>query len=279
VGAYWHLLSLDAPSVAALWAWMLARVAGVSLPVHAPLLLALGTWLLYVGDRILDGLRCPDLRGLQARHRFYARHRIAFVLACTLGTAVLVWFILHSMPARTRRDNLVLAAAGIVYFTVVHFPSNSLRRASRLFPKEFAVGLIFAAATAVPTWSRSPQSVGSLLLVGILLASLAWMNCVAIETWERSGAALSAAMHPSTRFLGDHFTAGAGALALSSLLAATACLAAGRTTAAGACASVSLSASLLLLLHGTRHALGPLSLRVFADAALLTPLLVFAFLN
>ncbi|HEX3435703.1 MAG TPA: hypothetical protein VHT24_02975 [Pseudacidobacterium sp.] len=68
---YWHLLSLDAPTVAALWSWSFARAAHVELPILAPLLLAAGTWLVYVADRILDGASRAKYDGLQLRHHFY----------------------------------------------------------------------------------------------------------------------------------------------------------------------------------------------------------------
>ena len=59
---FWHLASLDAPTVALVWSLGFAWAAGVGLPVWAPLLLALVAWAVYVGDRLLDaraGFRRP----------------------------------------------------------------------------------------------------------------------------------------------------------------------------------------------------------------------------
>jgi hypothetical protein len=50
----WHLMSLDAPTVAVIWSLSFAWAAGVHLPRWIPVLLALGTWAVYVGDRLLD---------------------------------------------------------------------------------------------------------------------------------------------------------------------------------------------------------------------------------
>ena len=70
LAVHWHLLSLDAPTVAALWCWSFARVAHIDLPGEAPLLLALGTWLVYVADRILDGLDRAKHAHMRERHHF-----------------------------------------------------------------------------------------------------------------------------------------------------------------------------------------------------------------
>ena len=49
----WHLTSLDAPTVAVVWSLSFAWVVGVHLPKWVPVLLAIGTWVAYVGDRLL----------------------------------------------------------------------------------------------------------------------------------------------------------------------------------------------------------------------------------
>lgn len=51
---YWHLSSLDAPTVAVVWSLGFAWAAGVRLPVWIPILLALVAWAVYIGDRLLD---------------------------------------------------------------------------------------------------------------------------------------------------------------------------------------------------------------------------------
>ena len=51
---YWHLLSLDAPTVAGLWCWAFGRAVRLHLSPRLPVALALGTWLFYVADRLLD---------------------------------------------------------------------------------------------------------------------------------------------------------------------------------------------------------------------------------
>ena len=70
----WHLTSLDAPTVAVVWTLAFARATGVQLPTWVPLLIALGTWTVYVGDRLLDarsGLRSCSFNRLRERHFFH----------------------------------------------------------------------------------------------------------------------------------------------------------------------------------------------------------------
>ncbi len=57
---YWHLLSLDAPTVAVLWAWSFDRAVGCPTPSVRSPCSALGTWLIYVADRLLDARPAPS---------------------------------------------------------------------------------------------------------------------------------------------------------------------------------------------------------------------------
>jgi hypothetical protein len=151
---------------------------GLHLPVLAPLLLGMGTWLVYVIDRILDGLR-PD-QTLRKRHYFYAAHRSAFLWAALAVGSCLGWLTLTRMPSEVRREDSLLFVAALIYFCLVHS-----RLAERWLPKELAVGLLFAAATAVPTWARLSIGHARLVPAVALFAALCWLNCVAIECWEQ----------------------------------------------------------------------------------------------
>lgn len=320
--------------MAAVWAWTFARAAGIRLPVYAPLLLGLGTWLLYVADRILDGLGAPGAGSLRARHHFYARHRRAFVGAAVVAGAALLWMIAGTMPARARREDALLFSAAMLYFLLIHTPGGrrgNLRRADALradvrglrdgdfagvpggevcdrerwFPKELAVGLLFAAATAVPAWSRMSGGHAELVPLVALFAALCWLNCVAIETWEHPRQLAGAGgnegggrrPHSSTRYVGAHVRGAALGIALAACGAAVAaglCSPAGafaggagaaalHGTAAGAAVvparwiaaslAACVSALLLLLLDAVRPRLSVLHLRIAVDAALLAPLL------
>lgn len=185
---WWHLLSLDAPTVAALWSWSIAAAFHVHLPLSAPLLLALGTWLVYVADRILDGVLMASPGTLRERHFFYARHRQVFLLAAMPVGLLLLWLIVTRMNPTARREDIIVFGAALFYFSIIHAHGTA---AERWLPKELAVGVVFAAATAVPAWSRLPAAENFpgriLLTIAVLFfAALCWLNCVAIEKWERA---------------------------------------------------------------------------------------------
>ena len=64
------------------------------------------------------------------------------------------------------------------------------------------MAVLFAAATAVPAWSRLSQGGGSgreqLAPAIIFFALLCWINCVGIEKWE------GGVFHATTRWAGLH---------------------------------------------------------------------------
>jgi hypothetical protein len=263
----WHLLSLDAPTVAALWCWTLARAAQIHLPPLAPAMLAMGAWLLYVLDRLLDAVQ-SEPRFLRERHLFHLRHRWAFMLAAVADLAALSVLVPARMARTTLRENAVLGGCVVVYLLVIHW--GRLDRLRRLFPKELAVGAIFAAATAVPTWSRlgggTPRR-GDLLALSVLFAALCWLNCVAIDAWEAPGDGRVARNR-------------AGSLPLLALLLAGATAAIAITPGGrdgrrmlAALAAVGLSALLIGVLGRMHRRWPPLRLRALTDAVLLTPLL------
>src|SRR5271155_5073387 len=69
------VLSLDAPAVALLWQWLLARVAHTPLAWQHVFILGPATWLAYAADRWIEGwqIACEQLR--TQRHWFYQRWR------------------------------------------------------------------------------------------------------------------------------------------------------------------------------------------------------------
>jgi hypothetical protein len=274
---WWHLLSLDAPTVAALWSCFFVRAMHLRLSLVPALLLALGTWLLYVADRILDGLRQQPGALLRERHRFHARHRTAFLVAASLLAMVLAWFVLTRMRPESRRDDTWIAAFALLYLFAVHRRTTSPYNPSRL-PKEIAVGILFAAATAVPAWSRLSAGAGlgkaQLAPAIVFFALLCWVNCVGIEKWE-AGCTLPQALatpHATTRWASLHLRPIVTMIALFSLAAAA--LAPSRGLMAVYLAAL-LSSGLLFALDTRSSHLSPLYLRIAADAALLTPLAFF----
>lgn len=262
VPVYWHLLSLDAPTVAVVWAWSFALAAHVHASRAGLAILGIGTWLLYVADRLLDGLDAARRDHLRERHFFHARHRRALLLAAAAATLPLLWLIFTRMSAAARREDALLFSASMLYFAVVHLPAL---RDRRWFRREFAVGAVFACATAVPAWSRPAGLRPDLALLVLLFAGLCCLNCLAIEDWEQARSPFCVNLRS--------FPVAGTALALATAAALLALHMATRNPRAAA-VSASIFGSALLLFALDRSRLSSLALRVAADAVLLTPLLL-----
>ena len=297
---WWHLLSLDAPTVAVVWCWFFGAVfhihfSWVTLPT-----LALGTWCVYVADRLLDGWRSSDTVALRDRHWFYLRHRKPFIIAWAIAAVPLAYLIFFRVEPGVRTDDIVLCAIGVAYFLLIHGRSpgsGAARIFPQWFPKEMAVGFLFAIATAVPVWARltlatSPASARGLLAAGVFtFGAVCWLNCVAIQTWEDAEAAqeivhaiLSGNQYPRidkkprglTECLGKHLTVFAVAVGAAALFLA---IATASRPMSLLFTSMVLSAAVFVWLIHSSHRFSSLTLRIAADVALLTPLLFWVWLR
>ncbi len=253
----------------------------IDLPWHAPLLLALGTWLVYVADRLLDGLRANPIVPLRQRHLFHARHRNAFTAAAITVGAGLIWLIVARMSPAARYEDTVLFLIALAYLGIVHKPGT---KPSAWLPKELAVGLVFAAATAVPAWSRLQSGRVTLLPAIAVFAALCWLNCVAIERWENlapRGKLQSPDAHSTTRWTAEHFRLAAYWLTAISV---TFCAVEfwrsppNSSSTSAIYLAATLTAMCFAVIDGRRARFSPMGLRIAADAVLLTPLLFLPFL-
>ena len=267
---YWHLLSLDAPTVAVAWSWAFATASGVTLHPVSALLLGLATWLLYVADRLLDSRhfsRAEHAGVLHERHHFHARHRKIFLAVALPALCILVWLVLTRMESAPRFEDLVLSVAAGVYLLMVHRPVNRLP--NRFLSKEAAVAIIFCIACVIPAWSRQPAAHRWLVCVGVPFALLCWLNCVAIESWEAgSSCATPGAL---TMAIGRGLRSTAILLAVATTLLALVAALQGHPAYAAVLFSISVSAVLLIRLDHVRPRMTALQLRAAADGVLLTP--------
>jgi hypothetical protein len=220
----------------------------------------MGTWLFYVADRLLDARLSPEST-LKERHRFHERHWRWF-LAIAVPVALALAVLVSRMPRSLIASYCVLGTLSLLYLGLVHLPARAHGRSLRYFPKEFAIALLFAAASALPAWDEAWRRAAGmpryhpLLILCPLFAVLCWLNCVAIEDWEQQ--------HQGHRV---QWLAGlalaASCLSLFGLVSQPA-----RWLAVAA----ALSAALFLLLD--RSPLKSAGRRIAADLALLTPLLL-----
>jgi hypothetical protein len=254
--ALWHLLSLDAPTVAALWTWFIARANHIQLSYALPVAMFLAVWLIYAADRLLDtrhlatGTPRRSENELEARHLFHFMHRRAFLASMPFAAIGILALLPSLLPAAVH----VYLLGGVLllgWFLVIH--AAGLR-----VPKEVVVGFYFAAATFAPTLVRTPARAGLLILEALLFAALCTLNCLFIHAWERSTG--------RTKRL----------LSFAALLAVASC-----TLFRGSAPAIAIgtSAALLFLLHCLRHRLSRTHLRCAADLALLTPAVILPFLR
>jgi hypothetical protein len=272
----WHLASLDAPTVAAVWVLAFAWAAKVRLPAGVVVSIALVVWSVYVADRLLDarkGLRRCAVEGLRARHFFHWRRRRILVPLGIASALTAAWLILPIMPVFAYRPNSVLAVAAFAYFTRVHLRRETVsgqefaRRVARflspIVSKELLVGVLFAAGCALPTWNRVAHRSWPLIVSVAFFAALAWMNCHAIEQWESAAREARIDQAASALCLAGVLLAGVlGAVFIPAAQPRAAAL-----LLAGAAAAL-----MLAILDFYRGRLTPLALRASADLVLLTPL-------
>jgi hypothetical protein len=253
--AKWHLLSLDAPTVAAAWTWFVARASGVALPWESVAAMFVAVWVLYAADRLLDE---RGRVGLEERHLFHRRHGRGFRWGIAGGCAVLA-VLLPRMNAATIRLDVVLGVLLVAWFVLIH----SMDTHARPLPKEFVLGLFFAAAIFVPLVARRPEMQLRLVLPAVLFGALCCLNCLFIFAWEHEGLGEGQ---------GHRFTLAAvpWVVWLASGLAACSAFCGGNRIAAAA----GLSAGLLVGVHMFRERVDRTTLRALADLALLTPLVL-----
>jgi uncharacterized membrane protein YfcA len=266
--ALWHLLSLDAPTVAVLWTWFIAWASHIRLPLAPLAAMAFAVWALYAADRLLDARPLGGLHGktqeLEARHFFHHRHARAFLTGIWLAVAALAALLPSLHPAAIRLY-LVEGVLLCAWFLMLHSSPPTHPLPSHYPTKEIAVGLFFSAAVFIPTIAREPGLRSALLPCALLFAAPCSLNCLFICAWE----------HQGTRFDSPRLRMLAIAAALVGAVLAVFVPNAPRPIAF-ACA---LSAVLLLALNRHRHRLSRIHLRAAADLALLTPLLLLPFMR
>ncbi len=222
-------------------------------------------WLLYAGDRLLDTRSSAVCtQELEARHRFHASHRGAFVVAVA-GAVVVLAILLPGLPPAAIRLYLIEGSFLAGYFVLIHASRSSPR-----LPKELAVGLFFAAATFIPTISREPLLRGPMLLPAALLVLLCSLNCLFIYHWEHPGR-VSASL--PTRVALRHLRMLSLVLFVAALATASLQPPAARTIAG----AIAASTTLLVALDVCRNRISSTTLRAAADLVLLTPALFLVF--
>lgn len=235
-------MSLDAPVVAVLWQILFARCFHAEVSPLAALVLALAVWLIYAADRVFDAW---TKSGCLPRHEFYRRYWRAVAPVWTAVFAVAGWLAWTRLSADLFERGVLVLAAVAGYFVMVHLARR------KMFPKEAAVAVLFAVGASLAAWGQVRSAVDVATIV--LFSCLCWINCIAIDQWEREDSVLPVGLAAA-------FVA-AAALALLYL---------NRPVLSGAETASALG---FILLDRGRGRLSRDAVRVLADVALLSPLL------
>jgi hypothetical protein len=173
---------LDAPVVAVVWQLLFARSYHVSVPWPATFLLAISVWIIYAADRLLDGLVSTPCT---PRHRFHRSHLTTFVLCMGICILSALLLLLTRVDAGVRSAGMPMLSAMAGYFALVHAAPRAWQK---YWPKELAMGILFALGTCLPVYAESPKDGPAMLPPLALFAALCWINAVAIDRWERDEA-------------------------------------------------------------------------------------------
>lgn len=269
-----NILSLDAPLVAVVWQILFSRTFRAHIHPSGILVLAFGTWLIYVADRILDGLHNQPDAGLTARHRFYRQNRRRMFPSMGVVLAATIWLSVEDVSRAVLIMDLVLGFLVFLYLIVVHLAPAAVQRR---WPKEFLVALLFATGTIIPTWTDLPLLGMSFDFAFFLFAATLWVNALGIECWERApNRTARTRFHPGiTKSLALHL--GPAALVIGATAAYFASSESVFQAARPIYLAIAISALLLAGLECLSDHIPKDLLRVFADIALLAPVLLFPF--
>lgn len=261
-----NLLGLDAPAVAVAWQWLFARVFGVNLPPIFHLILGLSVWCIYLADRLYDATRAPECGVQTDRLRFTKRHFAALSVVVLAAALSNLFLIICQVPRPLITTGLITACLLGAYY-LVRLKGNA--RMPSAIPREILCGMVFAIGCVIaPHAFLSPDSDPGFLIAAIFLGLVCSANCILISAWEKEEdiAGNDRSMATSHSRIIPHM--GNALTGLAILAAAMAFVGPWQIHLA-----VCLSALALRMMLHFEDRLSQRTLRVLADAVLLSPLL------
>ncbi|MHC4263756.1 MAG: hypothetical protein ACYSWX_14625 [Planctomycetota bacterium] len=173
--------NLEGVVVVVPWVCLLAVVDGSGPSLVHVALLSTGVWMGYAADRWCDGRRLGP-RAVTARHRFAARHSrgLFFVWLAVLGASLALAATRLEPESLRRGSALALVVAAWTAATAL-----APRVVRRVVPREFAVGLLLGAATAIFAWPDGAWTAARwVALVPFVL--LCQLDSLAVAVLERA---------------------------------------------------------------------------------------------
>jgi hypothetical protein len=264
-----NVLGLDAPVVAVAWQWLFARVFGADLPAVFHLILGLSVWCVYLADRLYDSIRAPSIGSQTDRLGFTQRHFAGLLCVALTAAVANLFLIIRYVPRSLILTGLITAALLGVYY-LIRLKGNA--RLASAAPREILCGMIFGLGCVIAPHAFLAKGGWDYSFAAILLGFVCSANCILISVWEKEEdiACNSHSIASSPSRLIPHL---AHALTGLIILAATMAFIGPWQIHFAVCLS---ALSLRMMLH-FENRLSKRTLRVLADAVLLSPLL-FAFL-
>jgi len=149
-----NLLSLDAPLVAVVWMWVLAKsMRVVYVDSHAYVLLAAAVWCVYIVDRILDVRRYEgDVTEMSTRHQFHWKFRK--LLLPVVGAVIVysVYFAFNSASVA-----LLTAGASGIGLCLLYILVRKVDTGEIAYVKNLIAGMTFAFGVAAPIVIESEE--------------------------------------------------------------------------------------------------------------------------
>jgi len=272
---YWlypNLLSLDAPLVAVAWLQIFAKTWRLGyLPWESSAILALGVWVIYVGDRVLDASMLSGMPGrLKPRHQFHRHHQRALGIGMGLAVLATLVLVLTKMPMTIYKHLLPGGVLVAGFFGMSMLSSQEPREVP--ITKNVLAGVTFAFGTAMMAHIyRWEYAIFEMLMSREFkcFAVLCILNISAIDVWEHASRAADPEIRAADELTLTVFLTLLGAVALIYALLDD------QRTSRPFYYAVLTGAALMYILNRTRARFSMDGLRVLADLALLVPVLVF----
>lgn len=296
------MLSLEAPIIATAWTLGLSHLHHVAIMPGVLAGLGLSVWIVYVLDRVMDGTHTSP-EAMDARHQFHHRWRAVLLGLVSLGAVMLGWLAIEVVPSGLMWDCIGLGILMMLYLAI--FSSVGVRWYHRLMiPLSSLAALVMIHALPLPPGF---QLVTTLLIIGVLSVAffdrlreqmtstivkdvmggmLFALGCTAWTRFVQEGGDVVAStlelLLPGSLFIcnltgistraaqGRWLAIGFGLVGGVLWLVATERMAESLGILAQACG---IGLILLLVLDGKRNRLSSEAYRVWADLAVLAPVL------
>lgn len=234
-------------------------------------ILGLSVWCIYLADRLYDATRAKDTSQSTDRLRFTKNHIHSLSVLTVFAGCLNLYLIVSHVPW-----SLIVSGLGTAFLLILYYLFRLFGRGrlTIIVPREILCGMIFALGSvlAVDYYAALATVDLGFVIPVILFGLLCSASCILISIWERDADMSISDVSFATRH-GSIPPLLAPAISLLSIV----CVILAFLGIWQIYLALALSAlSLRLMLHFEKF-LSVATLRVLADAVLLSPLLLIAF--